>query len=170
MFSFLVKQPYPANINCNGDKKKPFCEDGVPKNFCEKKEAAKVYEHPTQCDRFIYCDHGVRTDVRCPDLTGFNPHISTCDWMGFFRCVDIKKGNMYICIYNHKHMIYNIYIYIYIYVHIYILYIIIYVLYLYMCAYVYINSTLAANKVKIDTHIQYSYNHTKHLSSHTLYA
>ena len=56
------------------------------------------------------------------------------------------------------------------YVHIYILYIIIYVLYLYMCAYVYINSTLAANKFKIDTHIQYSYNHTKHLSSHTLYA
>ena len=130
VFSFLVlKQPFPAELNCNGNKKKPFCEDGVPKNFCEKKEGAKGYEHPTQCDRFIYCDHGVRTDVRCPDLTGFNPYISTCDWMGFLRCVSVKKGNICICVYNYKHVIYYMYrhfiyhnirfIYIYIYIYIY---------------------------------------------------
>ena len=162
MFSFLVKQPFPVKLNCNGNKKKPFCEDGVPKNFCEKKEGANVYEHPTQCDRFIYCDHGVRTDVRCPDLTGFSPHISTCDWMGFFRCVNIKKGNMYICIYNYKYLIYILYIYIYIYIIIYVLYIYVYIyIYIYicvcMCVYLYTYSMLAANKVKIDTHIQYSY-------------
>ena len=145
VLSFLVtKQPFPERLNCNGDNKEPFCEDGVPKNFCEKKEGAKGYEHPTQCDRFIYCDHGVRTDVRCPDRTGFNPHISNCDWMGFFRCVSIDKGNMYICIYD------------YIYYILYILYII-YLFYTIIYNISYIFNMLATNNVTKDTYMKYSY-------------
>ena len=129
VFSILVtKQPFPEKINCNGDKKYPFCENEVPNDFCEKKEGVKGYEHPSRCDKFIYCDHGVRTDVTCPGLTGFNPQIGNCDWMGFFRCVSINKGNLYIYIDIYKHMIY--YMYIYIYIYIYMLYIIIYVLYI----------------------------------------
>ena len=91
--SLDMEQINPHLINCNEDEaeRDSFCDEGVSRNFCETKESG-IYEHPSFCDSIIYCTSSDREVVRCPAGTGFNPFFLNCDWPGFLRCVDIRRG------------------------------------------------------------------------------
>ena len=97
-FTFIssgTEQTNPHLINCNNDTvKDPFCEDGVSPRFCEGKVPG-TYAHPSFCNKIIYCSNAGQNVETCQDGTGFNPHFLNCDWPGFLRCVDIRRG-MYI--------------------------------------------------------------------------
>ena len=79
--------------------------DGVSENFCRTKETG-IYEHPSFCNRIIYCTPP-RQEVEvvtCPPGTGFNPFFLNCDWPGFLRCVDIRRGiDIYIFLKESNH-------------------------------------------------------------------
>ena len=86
-------QPSPNRLNCNGGQPDPLCIQGVSENFCEKKSIG-IYEHPTFCDKLIYCVPGGQQVQPCPLGTGYNPYIRNCDSAGFLRCASINLGKM----------------------------------------------------------------------------
>ena len=91
-FSSDITQTTPYLINCNDNTTRdPFCEDGVSPRFCEGKEFGN-YEHPSFCNRVIYCSPSGQHVETCTVGLGFNPFFSNCDWPGFLRCVDIRRG------------------------------------------------------------------------------
>ena len=92
VLSLGTEQLNPHLINCeDGEEQDSFCVEGVSRNFCRTKPSG-IYEHPSFCNSIIYCTSGEREVVQCPTGTGFNPYFLNCDWPGFLRCVDIRRG------------------------------------------------------------------------------
>ena len=91
-FSLDVEQINPHLINCNSPTTQdPFCRYGVSPRFCKGKEFG-IYAHPSFCNKIIFCSPGRQDVETCPVGTGFNPFFLNCDWPGFLRCVDIRRG------------------------------------------------------------------------------